>query len=76
MEVVVDNLNNPLDALKKYILKMRLGTFSNDEVETLLKRIHKESYDQTESNFKEKLKKEIDELAFCLYDNTVLNQTP
>ena len=73
METAVENLNNPLDALKKYIIKMRLGTFSNDEVETLLKRIHKESYDQTESNFKEKLKKEIDELAYSTKVNMLKN---
>ena len=69
----VENINNPLDALKKYISKTGLGTFSNDEYEALLKKIHKDSYDQTESNFKDKLKKEIDELAYTTKANMLKN---
>ncbi len=60
----IDNINNPIAVLKKYIAKTGLGTFSADEYESLLKKLHKESYDQTEGNFKEKLRKEIDELAY------------
>ena len=71
MEEAVENINNPLDALKKYIAKTGLGTFSNEEFETLLKKLHKESYDQTESNFKDKLKKEIEELAYTTKANTL-----
>lgn len=64
MAEAVENINNPVDVLKKYIAKTGLGIFSNDEYESLLKKLRKESYDQTESNFKDKLKKEIDELAY------------
>lgn len=69
----VENINNPFDALKKYITKTDLGSFSNDEYEVLLKKLRKESYDQTESNFKDKLKKEIDELAYTTKVNTLKN---
>lgn len=73
MAEAVENINDPLDALKKYIAKTGLGSFSNDEYEALLKKLRKESYDQTESNFKDKLKKEIDELAYTTKANMLKN---
>lgn len=73
MSKAVENINNPFDALKKYITKAGLGSFSNDEYEILLKKLHKESYDQPESNFKDKLKKEIDELAYSTKVNMLKN---
>ena len=79
MQAAVENIDNPLDALKRYITKTGLGTFSNEEYELLLKKLHKESFDQTESNFKDKLKKEIDELAYSakagMLKNTWKNAT-
>lgn len=64
MAIAVENLNNPISVLKKYIAESGLGTFSAEEYEGLLKKLQKESYDQTESNFKANLKKEIAELAY------------
>ena len=73
MTEAVENINNPVDALKKYIALTGLGTFSNDEYDSILKKLHKESYDQTESNFKDKLKKEIEELSYSKKTNTLKN---
>ena len=63
MADAVESIDNT-EVLKKYIGQTGLGTFSSDEYDILLKKLHKESYDQTESNFKEKLKNEINELAY------------
>lgn len=73
MEDAVENINNPLETLKKYIAKTGLGVFSNDEYEILMKKLPKDSYDQSESNFKDKLKKEIDELAYTAKTNMLKN---
>lgn len=70
MSVAVENINNPLETLKKYIAKTGLGIFSDEEYESILKKLRRESFEQTESNFKDKLKKEIDELAYT----TKINQ--
>ena len=60
----VENVSSPLAVLKRYIEKKGLGSFSDAEFEDILNSLPKESFTQTESNFKANIRKKIEELGY------------
>lgn len=60
----IENIDNPISVIKDYIQRKGLGTFSEAEYEAILSSLPKESFTQTETNFKTNIKKKIDDLGY------------
>lgn len=60
----IEKVGNPISVLKNYIQKKQMGTFSEAEYDAILNSLPKESFTQTESNFRENIRKKIEELGY------------
>lgn len=69
----IENISNPLEALKKYIQKKGLGSFSDAEYQDILTSLPKEPFTQTESNFKANINKKIEDLGYTKKVRTLQN---
>lgn len=62
IEDAIDIIKNPLDVLRWYISDNSLGTFSLEECESILQKMRREPYGQTEAAFKANLREVISQL--------------
>lgn len=60
----IENVSSPIIVLKEYIQKKGMGSFSDAEYDAILESLPKESFTQTESNFKSNIRKKIEELGY------------
>ena len=64
MSAAIENITHPISVLKGYVIKMGLGSFSDDEYEEILKELPSEQYSQTEHSFKQNIKAKIKDLDY------------
>ena len=60
----IENVDNPMPIVRDYIKKKGLGNFTDLEFQEIVDSLPKESFSQTEGNFKANIKKKIEELAY------------
>ena len=73
MAEAIDNIAHPLAALKAYIERNGMGSFSDAEYNDILQALPKEPFEQTEHNFKSNIKNKIKDLAYSKKVNLLLS---